>query len=66
MCWPLFQVGAVVGFAAGAALLGVGKTAPINFVGSAALGATAGVLAHVFSRPQEQATANKMLHELKT
>eukprot|EP00877_Chromochloris_zofingiensis_P012775 jgi/Chrzof1/7751/Cz02g35130.t1 len=42
------QVGAVVGFAAGAALLGVGKTAPINFVGSAALGATAVLIGGVY------------------
>jgi hypothetical protein len=55
----------VVGIAAAAAL--VGLSAPVTTVlGGAALGSTAGVLAHVATAPEEyRGPPSKMLHELR-
>ncbi|KIZ02973.1 hypothetical protein MNEG_4988 [Monoraphidium neglectum] len=62
-------VGSTLGLAAAAYLLRQ-SNAPrpppaLNLVGGAAVGCTLGLLAHLASRPAEQATPNKMLHEAK-
>lgn len=59
--------GSTLGAAAAALLLarhGV-PLSGLNVTGGAALGAALGVFAHVLTRPEEQRTPNKALHELK-
>lgn len=60
------QAGAALGLAASAYFLRENSSAkPIHYAGGASVGAAVGVLLHMLTRPAEQKTANKMIHELK-
>lgn len=62
-------VGSSVGLAAAAYILHQGQSGKhppaIGLVGGAAVGAALGVLAHVLTRPADQATPNRMLDQLR-
>ncbi|KAF8068246.1 aprE [Scenedesmus sp. PABB004] len=61
------RAGSVLGLAAAAWLLrGNGGAKPVHYAGGASLGAAAGILAHVLTRPAEQRGANRMVDELRT
>lgn len=60
------QVGAALGVAAAGYLLKDEKAAkPLHFLGGAGVGAATGVLLHMMTRPIDQRTPNKMMHELR-
>jgi hypothetical protein len=59
------QVGGALGLAAAAYFLRNNSDAkPLHYVGGASVGAAAGILLHVLTRPQEAKSPNKMFHEL--
>jgi hypothetical protein len=59
-------VGAVLGIAATGYLLKDNSAVkPLHFLGGAGVGAASGVLLHMMTRPLDQKTANKMMHELR-
>lgn len=60
------QLGAVLGVAATGYLLKDNSAVkPLHFLGGAGVGAASGVLLHMMTRPLDQKTANKMMHELR-
>lgn len=55
-----------MGLAAGGLLLrGSGGTTALHYLGAAGAGTAAGIVAHVLTRPAEQASPDKMMHELR-
>lgn len=60
------QAGGALGLAAAGYLLQKESNAqPLHYLGGAGVGAAAGVLLHMLTRPLDQKTPNKMMHELK-
>jgi hypothetical protein len=59
------QVGALLGLATVGYALG-GNTRPLNAVGGAALGAAAGIVAHVLTASNAKPDVHKLKHELTT
>lgn len=65
-CHVSTQVGAALGVAAAGYLLKDESGAkPLHFLGAAGAGAATGVLLHMLTRPVDQKTPNKMMHELR-
>jgi len=60
-------VGSGFGLAAGAfALRHQAGAGAVHYLGAAGLGAAGGVLLHVLTRPEEQKTPDRMVHELRS